>query len=1193
VAKLVGLPPATVGGYFSGRHLPAVRPPDLLETILRACGVDDPGTIEEWTRTLARVRRAPGPRPSGAPVPYRGLASFDVDDAEWFFGREGLTDRLVKAMVDRWWEGGIVVVVGPSGAGKSSLIHAGAIAAVRSGAVSPPGGDGWRLVRLTPGAHPLATLRTFELAPRTVIVVDQFEQLFTACDDEVERRGFVDALSTSGAVVVIGLRADFYHHALRLPGLAPALQDSQVVVGPMSETELRRAIVEPARRANLDVEEGLVELLLRDYAGGLPLLSYALRATWERGRHGRLTVADYQATGGVRGAVARTAEDVYAKLTLTQQELARRMFLRLVHVTPGTVETRRPVAQDELARGGDVRAVLERFIEARLVTADRDQLQIAHEALLTAWPRLRSWIDADRTGLRMHRQITEAAQVWQESGRDPHTLLRGGRLAATEEWHSDERLNDLEREFLAASIEYEQAARRRTKRIRQLVAALTALVLVSMGSLSILAFHQRAVANVERDLAVSRQVATVADQLRETDPALAMQLALAAYRTAPTPEARSSLLGAYVTPPVTRVLGSAGVAQAVAVNRDRTAMAAAGADKAIRLWRLGVAATRGPVLHGHTDTIFALAFSPDGTVLASGSGDRTVRLWRVADWAPLGTLTDATHTVYSLAFSPDGQTLAAGSADKTVRLWRVSDWTPIGPSLAFDGFVQSVAFSPDGTVLAAGSADKTVRLWRVGDWTPLGAPLTGPTKTVFSVAFSPDGQTLAAGSADKTVWRWSLADPARPAVIGTPLAVANGWVNAVAFDPAGQSLAAASSDGHIWLWNTTTWLVTSSLPHPAPVTNLAYLGDSRTLVSSAADGTARLWRPPGPVLGGPSETVFNALFAATTLLVTSGDSTASLWDTADPRQPRPLGPTIANVNVTGRSSGAAAISPDRRSIAVGGVDGKIRLWDVRDPARPEVFATELTAHTSTIQSLTYSPDGRLLAAGSDDRTTSLWDVTDPGRPALRGTPLTGPTNYVYQPAFRPDGRVLAVGSADNHVYLWDIADPGRPVALGPALTGPASYVYSVAFSPDGRTLAAGSADNTVRLWDVTDPRTPVPLGTPLTGPDNYVFSVAFSPGGRTLAAGAGNGTIWLWDVTDRHRPTAQATLTGHTAAVFTVAFDPHRPVLASGGADKVARLWLLDPEAVATQVCATTGDPITPAEWRKYVPGRPYHNPCR
>nr|WP_243726889.1 hypothetical protein [Actinocrispum wychmicini] len=1152
----------------------------------------------------------------------------------WFHGREKLTQALADLVTRQYPGGGPVMVVGSSGAGKSSLLRAGLIPILSQGET---GSRAWKLVLCTPGAHPMAEWerRLDTTGDHLLIVVDQFEELFTLCTDHDERTAFIKSLvavarrTTPAASVVLGMRADFYAHASGYPDLVEALQNAQIVVGPMDRTELRRAIVEPARSANLDVDGGLVELLLRELepgqpgsgaqayeAGTLPLLSHALHMTWKRARGGVLTIEDYTATGGIRDAIAATAETVFTDLNESQRDIARRLFLRLVHLGDQTTDTRRRVSHPEILPEGRnnegiaVGEVLDLFVDQRLITTDTNSVYLAHEALLTAWPRLRGWIEADRAGLRTHGRLARDAHAWQDSGRDPSGLYRGSRLAVAQEWTSELEhradLNTLEREFLdsAANQEHaeQRARRRRISVLRRLIVVLAILVVIA-SVLTVVVFRQRSDALAERDMAISRQLATAANQLWDHDVSLAMQLALAAYRISPTLEARSALLDATATTPATRILGSEGASQSVAFTPNGQILAAANADHTIRLWRLdghSHVTPLGTPIAAASSTIFTVTFDRTGTLLAVGGGDKTVRLWNVThpDHPTLtGTpLTDATNTIYSVTFSPNGHTLAAASADKTIHLWDVTD--PNRPVVlpvltGFTDFAYSVAFSQDGHTLAAGSADGTVRLWDISNPTqpsPAGPVLTGPTRKVFTVAFTPDGNTLAAGSADKNIYLWDVTHRDAPITLGMPLTGATSWINTLAFSQDGRTLAAGSSDNTVRLWNLTSRTVERVLPHPGPVTAIAFADNM--LATTDADGTIRIWDLPGSVATDSADTVLNTQFTPNGQVLVTGsgltDGKFRLWDVT--QRPRLLGQPNASPVPANRFNGMTALSGDGRTLATGSINGRVQLWDIQNPQHPVPIGEPLTGPTAASASLAFSSDGHLLAASGEENIVWLWDVTDKAHPRPLH-PLTGPSNYVPSVAFSPDGHTLAAGSVDKNVWLWDVTNPDEPTHLA-TLSGPTNYVSSVAFSHNGHTLAVGSADKKVRLWDVTNNAHPEPLGQPLTGPGNYVYSVAFSAEDHILAAASADKTIWLWDTTNQRRPGLFATLNASAGPVHSATFSPNSRIIAAGGTDRTVRLWAIDPQLASEYICSAAGDPITLAEWTQYVHDLPYRPIC-
>src|ERR1035438_6430581 len=812
---------------------------------------------------------------------------------------------------------------------------------------------------------------------RPVVVVDQFEEVFTACPDEEDRRAFITALcALSGpAVVVLALRADFYDRALRYPDLSRALQERQVVVGPMTWDQVRRAITEPAGKARLALDDGLVELLLRDLSpragagaghdpdagpepGVLPLLSHALLATWHSGSRGSLTVTDYLASGGIRDAITRTAEAAYEELAEDQRDLARQLFLRLVHVVDGAPVTRSTVALSEWREyphgTGPADDVLSRFVDQRLITLDADTARLTHEALITAWPRLRSWIDSDREGLRTRRRVTEAAQAWDEDGRDSAVLLRGGPLVIARDWAADPvnraSLSLLAQEFVDASIAqqkiHNEAERKRTRRLRRLVATLTAAVLATVV-LAGYAFQQREVAGAARDDADSREVAIEASQIRDQMVSLAAQLSAAAYRIAPTAQARAALLESSGAPAAARLVDSSGVVESVSLSPDHRVLAVAAADGTLRLWDVahpGRPVPLGrPLVAAGRSPLYTTAFSPGGRLLVAAGAARTVQLWDVADPAhPVRlklALSGPASTVYSVAFSPSGDVLADGSADDPVRLWDVAGQgqaspiatqpiatQPIATLTGAAGYVESVAFSPDGRTPAAGSADKTVRLWDVTDPrhpAPLGRPLTGPAALVTSVTFSPDGTMLAAGSQDDKAWLWNVTNPARP-VRAAALTGATDWVNTVAFSPGGTMLAAGSSDDHVLVWHLASRALAASLPHPQPVTSLAGHG-AGWLITGDADGNVRNWMLPTPVLlaGGPVNSV---AFSPGGGMLAVGSQQLELWNPA--RRTMTAATPVPGTFVNAVAFQPGAPAPGGRLLAAGYGDGMVQLWRV-------------------------------------------------------------------------------------------------------------------------------------------------------------------------------------------------------------------------------------------------------------------------
>ena len=1161
------------------------RMPDLATLIARFIPAlfaeDDPEVAARLLELAAAIRREDAPA-AGLP-PYKGLYYFDEADAELFFGREQLTETLVDHVMTRVHTNErFLAVVGASGSGKSSVVRAGLIPTLRWRQPS----SGWPVYVITPTAHPLDNLagnllgetqRDLPLrklvdllaqspltlhshskriaeeagASQVLLVIDQFEESFTLCRSEAEQSAFVENLLTAAfqpegaAIVIVVLRADFYAHCARFNLLRQALTKSQEYLGPMTTDELRRAIEEPARRGHWELEQGLVEFLLHDVGaeaghapepGALPLLSHALLATWQRRRGHRLTLSGYSASGGVRGAIAETAEAVFHDhLAPEQRAIARQIFLRLTELGDDTAapDTRRRVSFEELASTPEdrdpVHEVLMTLADARLIITDQDSAEVAHEALIREWPTLRNWLEEDREALRLHRHVTDAAQEWELLDRDPGVLYRGARLAQAMEWsraHESD-LNLLERSFLEASrsqadqefaereaqrqreleaahqlAEHERArAEEQTKSNRQLRqrAFYLFVAFFIVGMLAVVAFGYGRRATRAEHLALSRELAAASGNNLQIDPERSVLLALQAIESMDTLEARNALHRAL--PEIHSIF----------------------------------------TLTAHAGGAVDVAFNPDGSRIASIGEDGTAKIWD----ARTGQLLEALHndsgeTSSSVAYSPDGKILVTAwltqvifwDAESYERLFTLSGQN-VGTEVGYNLGVGQVSFNPDGSLLAIANLDGESVIWDLASHTKR-LTIKHEGQPAKAIAFSPDGLLLATGGDEGVVRLWDSgsADLEFALTMG-------GVIHRVAFCPNDSRIAAASENGSVKVWDARTGEELLTLPRLSGLYSIAFLSNG-TLVTAGQDGTARIWDSESGqqllTLAGHRSTVVGVAGSPDgNRIASSGyDDTVRIWDAAPGRE---------LLTIAGHQDIVWDVeySPDGKQIASASVDGTAILWEV-DSGQLLLTLSDGDAPTDGFTGLSFSPDGEQLATGSKDGTITLWDSQTGD---ILNT-LEGHSNMVVGLAFSPDGAELASASWDGTAKVWDVST-GRVVVTFVGHETPVLLV-GIAFSPDGKSVFTAGDDDYVRMWDAA-------TGQELrafSGNGKDIYGLALSSMDDLLAMGDQDGVITLWDI---NTGDIVRTFGSHAGLIFRLEFSRDGTRLASASFDRLAKIW--------------------------------------
>ncbi|MEM9515511.1 MAG: BTAD domain-containing putative transcriptional regulator [Actinomycetota bacterium] len=1176
--------------------------------------------------TRGRRRRDP------ASNPYKGLHAFDETDAGDFFGRERLTDELIAAL--RESDNQLLAVVGPSGSGKSSVVRAGLIPELRRGRV--PGSDRWFVTTMTPGGRPFESLETALLRvavnppgslleqladgergilrgcrrilpddhTTVLLVIDQFEELFTGDIDPAERNRFIDALVEACTEpgtpirVVLTLRADFFDQPLRHPRLAPMLKRRTIAVTPLAPDELERAIAEPAEAVGVGYAPGVVAQITADVAdrpGALPLVQYALARMFDAGDGGVITLDDYGAVGGVSLSIARRAEELWEEADPQERPAIRRVFERLVHLGENAQDTRRRVVRNELPDDAATAAALDRYGSARLLTFDRDPatreptVEVAHEALIQQWPRFREWLDDDRAALRAHRHLTAAATSWRERDEDAAELYRGARLDAVVEMIDAGRLvpNDVERGFVEASRAAREAdqerERRRVARLRGLLAT-TAVIAVLALIAGVIAVANARRADSSAQEASQRRLMAESEAAAVDDPSRALLLGLEAHRAQPSAETLGLIQNAFV--------------------------------RADHGWL-------GEISNG---TQYRwVRFLPDSTLVALHA--EGVERWDVDDRTMLASV-ELPGGPVDLDVAADGGQVVIGLANGDWVILDAATLTEVDRGVT-DTDIALVRWNPDRTNLAVGGFDGSMRLHGLdGTVTELGPvvdldgnPVNFPPD---DIAFRGDGGALAVafgGGVD--VYHWDLTQPEG----GQPIPKTEG-ARFLTYD--GDELFAAMGEVHR-IDSTTLQPIDEPIDLGRSLdtgTRLHVDGDRLTWagagqydfvdLTSGAPLGAKTVTSPSVSFGGdisPDGTIL-AQGIDTGIHFHALDGAGIVVDTVVPAPPEP--------------TQIQMISTDGSTVAQGGnvLDGvETRLFDLTDgvpePVEvtnvgwgvrvtgPEVVRYQGQPDATTIDVETwnaaadawepltvvdrqtfgfnipvFSPDGSELLHGwnngddildiydrsSGELLTRLTDVQDNAGPG---------GSYALIPTYTPDGERVVFPNAEQIVAIYD-ADSWELVDLLPADQG----FQSIVFLPDGERAITQSIDGLeVRPVNALDEVLLGPI--PLVHDLDIGRVLEITDDGRYLKTGGLSGAQ-LWDP-ETLIPIGSQFPDDEDTWAATLATETNQLATTVDGATVI---WDIDLDSWLERACLAAGRNLTQAEWDLSGPDEPYRATC-
>jgi WD40 repeat protein len=1214
---------------------------DYWSTQLYRPGYEPPdATLHEFDPQLA-------PDLDDALCPYVGLDAFHERNQSTFFGRENLVGELVgKLKLVRF-----LAVLGSSGSGKSSVVRAGLIPELKKGAL--PSRAGWRyLGPMVPGSNPLKNLARL-LAPQdgeanlseeeiasfwrsetrlaetisgqsngnVVLIVDQFEEIFTLCTDDEARRSFVDNLIRLSQApraehrVIVTMRSDFEANVARLPELQAVLERGVVRITPLNASELREAIEAPAARIGLKFEEGVVAALLNDTLGepaALPLLQFTLLKLWEHRERNRITWEAYRKLGGGRETLARSADEFYNHLIPEEQVTMRRILMKMVRPGDGLEVTSSRVRRAALYQKAEahdrIDRVLNRLVQSRLVRVSEgdiavdEQLEVAHEALIRNWPRLVGWLEEEHMALYQRARLTSAAEQWLRFGKDPSALRRGVLLQDSLRYND---LNDLETEFVQASLEAEKVQEKADRHAREqairaelaeklaetekrraeeqaqtavrlrlrnrVISVVSVIALLAAAVAILLAWQSSQNAEAARrasQLAQQQQeLAQQASANAERERDHTQSLRLASESNLVTSRGSSAELGALLALQSLRIEYSQAADEALqqasfldygqeiftppsgtrttvgmAVSPDGKTFATGDDWGDVRLWQVGRPGDSSSLLTNSGTFVRALAFSPDGKSLVFGEGTGLLQLWDITSGKTVRSFTGHTDAVQTVAYSHNGRYLASAGWDRVLRLWDVDGGDQLYEFPAYPSLILGVAFSPDDRSILTGSEDGAVILWDLQTKEQV-QKFTGHTAEVEAVAFSHDGLHILTGSRDSTARFWDVAT-------GQAVQILRGHTNTifgVAFSPDDRYLLTGSGDRTARLWDAQTGQELHRYTgNTGYIWQVAFSANGASIFTLCNDGTVRMWtvqaQPLLRTLMGHRDIIWDVAYSPDGRYLLTGSGDITAR-LWDAKTYR----QIREFDGHSRGVNSVAFSPDSKYVLTGSSDHRAILWDTETGEMVHSFDND-----SDVFAVTFSVDGSIAFTGAGDGKLSLWNVQTGEKLGSFEVAMLG----IRDVEVSPDGRYLLWTGDDAVIWVENLE-----TSQTQTLIGHTHNIFSASFSPDSKYIVSGSQDLTARLWDV---QTGEQISVFPHSSD--VFSAVFSPDGKQILTGTAGNIAYLWDVDQPERPVRD--FVGHTSLIFSSVFSPDGKFIATASWDQTVRVWDTNYPAMVDWVCS-------------------------